>query len=162
MKKIPGYPRQALSPDGTLYRDGEPAEVFIGLDGYRQAWIYRGKKQLRHPKKIYQLMAKTYLGPKPGKGYLVRHLDGNCHNDSAENLCWGTHAENMEDLRKHNAGRSSLTNGLKKQIAFDINRERPFTDNDHRVRVLVILAEKHKVSFLTVNRVEIVTRKEAT
>lgn len=153
MKKIPGYPRQSLTPDGRLFRDGEEVETFLDKSGYRVAWVYRGKKKLRHPKKIYQLMAKTYLGPKPFKGALVRHLDGDCHNDSAENLAWGSHKENMEDLRKHREEWSPLTNELKEQIREDISAEKPFIDHDDRVNVCVMVAEKHNVSFSTVNRI---------
>ncbi len=153
MRKIPGYPRQSLSTDGVLYRDGEPVDIFIGRDGYRQAWIFRGRKRLRHPKKIYQLMAKTYLGPRPSKKHLVRHLDGNCHNDSADNLAWGTHADNMEDLRKHSEARTPVTKTIKEEIKKEILSESPFIDHDDRVNVLTELALRYNVSFLTVNRI---------
>lgn len=154
MRHIPGYPRYSLTTDGQLYFDGELADVFIGLDGYRQAWIYRGKKRLRHPRKIYQLMARTYLSPKPGEGYVIRHLDGNCHNDSMNNLCWGTHKENMQDLKKHNASRSPVTNELKSEIQNRILNSRPYASANQRVEVLRNLASTFNVSYLTINSID--------
>lgn len=144
-KKIPGYPRYALSNRGTLYRDGKPVEVFVGKNGYRQAWIYRGKKKCKHPKMIYKLMAATYLGPRPSKKHLVRHLDGDCHNDRASNLAWGTHADNMEDLRKHRESRAKLTNELKAAIVKAVKKTKTVEERK-------LLAAEFNVSFLTVNR----------
>jgi len=144
-KKIPGYPRYSLSRNATLYRDGKEVEVFVGKNGYRQAWMYRGKKRLRHPKMIYKLMSMTYLGKRPSKDHLVRHLDGDCHNDSATNLAWGTHLDNMEDLRKHRETRASLTNDLKAVIIKAVKKTKTVEDRK-------ALATKHNVSFLTINR----------
>jgi len=146
-KKIPGYPRHSLSHDGILYTDGEPTRVFVGKNGYWQAYIYRGKKKTRHPKMIYKLMACTYLKPRPSGQHLVRHLDGNSLNDSADNLSWGTHADNMEDLRKHRQDRASLTNDLKKSIIRAIRR------SDGSVEALQKIAKRRNVAFSTVNRI---------
>lgn len=98
-------------------------------------------------------MAKTYLGPKPFPKAVVRHLDGDCHNDSVENLEWGSHAENMEDLRKHRESRTPLTNDLKEQIRQEIVKDRPFIDHDDRVNTLLMIADKYDVAFTTVNRI---------
>ena len=145
-KKIPGYPRHSLSRDGTLYTDGEPAKVFVGRNGYWQAYLWRGKKKTRHPKMIYKLMARTYLRTRPSGEHLIRHLDGNSLNDSADNLAWGTHADNMEDLRKHRLERAPLTNDLKKSIIRAVKK------CDRSVESLQAIAEKHNVAFSTVNR----------
>lgn len=146
-KKIPGYPRHSLTPDGQLFTDGEPADVFVGKNGYRQAYIFRGKKKSRHPKMIYKLMALTYLPPRPSNDHLVRHLDGDSLNDSAENLAWGTHSENMEDLRKHREERASLTKELKREIMREV-RKSGKTVEDRK-----LLAIKYNVAFSTVNRI---------
>lgn len=35
------------------------------------------------------------------KQVLVRHLDGNKHNNRLDNLAWGTHKENSDDMVRH-------------------------------------------------------------
>lgn len=146
-RKIPGYPRHELTRDGQLFLDGEPAKVFVGRNGYRQAYIYRGKRRTKHPKMIYKLMARTFLPRRPSKEHLVRHLDGNSLNDHADNLAWGTHADNMQDLRKHREGRASLTKALKADILKALKRKKTWKTED-----LEKLAKKHNVAFSTVNR----------
>lgn len=143
-KKIPGYPRQSLSRCGRLFwtSSGEEIETFIGRNGYRQAYIYRGKKRLYHPKMIYRLMALTYLPPRPSKKHVVRHLDGDCNNNSADNLAWGTQKQNMADLKKHKKTRTKLTDDLKKIIIDELKSGASREE----------LYKTHKVSFLTINR----------
>jgi HNH endonuclease len=146
-KKIPGYPRHSLTPEGELFTDGEPAEVFVGRDGYWQAYLHKGKKKTRHPKKIYKLMALTYLKPRPSPNHLVRHLDGDSLNDAAANLAWGTHSDNMEDLRKHREDRAPLTKALKSEIIRSLGKR------NRSVEFRQELAKKNNVAFSTVNRI---------
>ena len=148
LRKIPGRPRYALSTDGRLFdlKSREECHVFIGKAGYRVAYVRRGKKRVRHPIPIYKLMAITYHGSKPFDKALVRHLDGDCHNDSADNLQWGTHKENREDLTKHSEERAKVTPELKLEIIEAI-KERGHHDFER-----VELAKEYRVSFLTVNR----------
>jgi hypothetical protein len=51
--------------------------------------------------KVAKLVALAFLPPKPTPSHELRHLDGNATNSSAENLAWGTHAENMADRERH-------------------------------------------------------------
>jgi len=147
-KPIPGYPLYSLSKCGKLFRrsDTVEIEIFVGRNGYRQAYLYRGKKRTRHPKMIYKLMAATYLSKRPSDKHLVRHLDGNSLNDAANNLAWGTHADNMEDLRKHREDRAPLTNKLKSSIIRAIKRSNGTTEDLQKI------AKRRKVAFSTVNR----------
>jgi hypothetical protein len=45
------------------------------------------------------LMAITWLGPKPGKNYVVDHINGNIFDWSLDNLQWITPAENHKRAR---------------------------------------------------------------
>lgn len=47
------------------------------------------------------LVLESFVGPRPGPKIEVRHLNGNGNDNRLVNLAWGTHMENMEDLRKH-------------------------------------------------------------
>lgn len=49
---------------------------------------------------IHSVVAAAFLGPRP-EGMEVRHMDGNCQNNYATNLRYGTHAENMQDRLRH-------------------------------------------------------------
>lgn len=48
----------------------------------------------------HHLVAAAFLGSRP-EGADVRHLDGNAANNCADNLAYGTHAENMRDMVQH-------------------------------------------------------------
>jgi hypothetical protein len=37
---------------------------------------------------IYKLVVHAFIGPSPGKGFTVQHIDGNPGNNSLENLRW--------------------------------------------------------------------------
>lgn len=51
--------------------------------------------------KVHQLVTRTFHGPRPFPDAQVRHIDGDSFNNHAANLCWGTPAENMADLKRH-------------------------------------------------------------
>ena len=45
---------------------------------------------------IAHLVCEAFYGPRP-EGYQCMHLDGNCANDRADNLAWGTVYENSNE-----------------------------------------------------------------
>lgn len=49
---------------------------------------------------IHRLVLGAFIGPCPD-GFECRHLDGNPGNNLLDNLCWGTHQENVADMMKH-------------------------------------------------------------
>jgi len=49
---------------------------------------------------LHVLMLEGFSGPRL-KGMVCRHLDGNPSNNSLDNLCWGTVAENYFDAVGH-------------------------------------------------------------
>lgn len=65
------------------------------VSGYKQI-------TLRSPGKkpgwttVHKLVLETFHGPKP-RGMEARHGVGGKHNNSAKNLCWGTHKDNVKD-----------------------------------------------------------------
>lgn len=52
-------------------------------------------------REVHTLVALAFLGPYPGPGTQVRHLDGDRLNCKAENLCYGTRSENQLDLYRY-------------------------------------------------------------
>lgn len=55
---------------------------------------------VRKKVRIHRLVAEHFITNPEGKP-CVRHLDGNPKNNSAENLAWGTYAENEADKSLH-------------------------------------------------------------
>lgn len=63
-----------------------------------------GKTKMRT---VHSLVMEAFVGPRP-TGLDVRHLDGDPANCHLDNLCYGTKAENMQDIVRH--GRHTLAN----------------------------------------------------
>lgn len=68
-------------------------------------------KGIKRTLRIHSVICTTFHGMKPS-GQQVRHLDGNCHNNYANNLKWGTPLQNYHDSVK-NGKRDNLTWSLK-------------------------------------------------
>lgn len=66
--------------------------------GYLCARLY--KDGIYKKIKVHKLVLEAFVGPCP-EGMECRHLDGNKLNNKLENLCWGTHSENMQDKMEH-------------------------------------------------------------
>jgi len=49
---------------------------------------------------VHRLVAEAFW-PNPDDLPLVRHLNGDIHDNNMFNLEWGTQADNMEDARRH-------------------------------------------------------------
>lgn len=54
---------------------------------------------------IHTLVCEAFHGPRPSPIHLVCHGDGNPKNNHASNLRWGTHQDNMDDMRRHGSRR---------------------------------------------------------
>lgn len=65
--------------------------------GYLYIRLYNNEKI---DYRIHRLVLETFVGPCP-PGMECRHLDGNKENNVLENLCWGTHSENVCDTINH-------------------------------------------------------------
>jgi hypothetical protein len=72
-------------------------------DGYmRVRLIING---IRKSYFVHKLVAAKYLPPCPSPAHEIRHWDGDKTNNGAENLLWGTPADNAADRARH--GRTS-------------------------------------------------------
>jgi hypothetical protein len=50
---------------------------------------------------VHVLVTEAFHGPKPSPRHEVAHWDGRCTHNTSTNLRWATHAENIEDQRRH-------------------------------------------------------------
>lgn len=50
---------------------------------------------------LHRLVCEAFHGPAPEGKPLACHWDGNPRNNRADNLYWGSQADNMQDKRRH-------------------------------------------------------------
>ncbi|MGP5931510.1 NUMOD4 domain-containing protein [Corynebacterium glyciniphilum] len=91
---------------GVLRHGTQPANgyLYVTLYGEGKPWCVR----------VHQLVLRTFVrAPRPGEE--TRHLDGDPTNNRLENLAWGSHSENIQDVLKHgkhnNASRTTCKRG---------------------------------------------------
>lgn len=100
MRDIPDFPGYRASAAGRVWSDkrGRYLTPNSGKDGYLRV----GLRQEGRTRTVYvhRLVALAYLGPCP-EGQEVRHLNGCPADNRVENLAYGTHLENMADMRAH-------------------------------------------------------------
>lgn len=113
MKKydnIPGFPGYYISKRGHLwsrYSKGVLSTVWVKKRFYLSYTNDRYKTSVVHETlgKIkmnrYRLVALAYI-PNPENKKEVCHKDNNPTNDYYKNLYWGTHKENMEQMKRDN------------------------------------------------------------
>ena len=74
-------------------------------DGYYEVCLHAGGKRKR--RKVHQIVAESWHGPMPEWATLVRHDDGDNHNNYYLNLIYGTDAENQQDSVRHGTNYNS-------------------------------------------------------
>ena len=134
IRTITSYPGYFADTEGNIYSDrprnryAQPPKNLRRLKtrknnrGYCDVAIRTTSKNYTRRCLIHQLVLEAFVGPKP-EGTECRHLDGNPLNNHVDNLEWGTHNQNMQDIRRHhkrdNAHKylSKLTEVHARQIA---------------------------------------------
>lgn len=130
MNAIPGLPGYYASADGRIISDrsGSLIELQPRLSkGYMQVTVAVavGGRRERHRMLVHRLVLLAHKG-QPGDGETHgRHLDGNCVNNNASNLAWGTPKQNAADAKRHGTLGSGMRSHRRKltdvQVA-DIRR----------------------------------------
>jgi hypothetical protein len=88
-------------------KQGRYLAVTLAGDGKRQQYL------------IHDLVADTFLGPKP-PGQCVRHLDDRKSNNRASNLTYGTHRENEDDAMANGRKAKGSKHGCAKLTERDV------------------------------------------
>ena len=81
--------------DGTVWAEYKSRCTL--LKGWKTSKGYRGYSIYGRSVEGHILVAKTYLGPKPGPDYQVDHINRVRTDNRVENLRWVTRAENCEN-----------------------------------------------------------------
>ena len=100
---VRGFPAYTITADGRIFsefgkvvrelRPSTDAKGYLGLT------ICNGQGR-RRKVRIHRLVAEAFI-PNPLGLPCVRHLDGSPRNNRADNLAWGTYAENEADKICH-------------------------------------------------------------
>jgi len=104
LRPIPGAPGYLIDRQGSIYSTKRGGTRRLKLTQTRQGYL---RVQLRVEKGcprsflVHRLVLYTFRGPPPTPFHECRHLDGVHANNACDNLVWGTHKENMEDLKRH-------------------------------------------------------------
>jgi HNH endonuclease len=104
-RPVPGFDRYHASACGRVRGPGhrgrgeselKPWEVESTRDRrkiYLKVGLYRDGKRVRIY--LHRLICLTFHGPAPEGCTDVLHMDHDPFNCRADNLCWGTHSENI-------------------------------------------------------------------
>lgn len=108
VKPYPDDPRYAVTADGDVYSPlGKLLAKQLSSESggrgkkrhtryYQVCLIGPGRK--RRLKLVHVMVCETFHGPRP-PGRQAAHLNGDCHDNRAENLVWATPRENQRDHR---------------------------------------------------------------
>lgn len=92
----------------------------VDRDGYLRVSLYYNKRL--HKYKVHRLICEAFHGPCP-EGLECRHLNGDRTDNLAENLVWGTPAENQADR---------VRNGTMNPLRGEKHHATKLTENDVR------------------------------
>lgn len=87
-------------PDGpTKVMPGRLLRAVTTPQGYLRVHLYRDGTSRR--KGVHRLVCEAFRGSSENPGMVTRHLNGDPSDNRAENLAWGSAAENMADAIAH-------------------------------------------------------------
>lgn len=96
--RVKSLPRKVARGGNILSVNGKMLRA--GRTGKNYLMVVLSKEGVGKSKEIHTLVAEAFLGPKP-PGMVIRHLDGDKHNNRADNLAYGTLSDNTRDSVKH-------------------------------------------------------------
>jgi hypothetical protein len=104
MKEIPGFPGYYATREGVIITiRTNPSKVLKQRlhKGYYHVFVKTGLgRSTKKKMPVHQLVLIAYKGPKQ-EGQVGRHFNGNPLDNHADNLMWGTTADNVQDSIKH-------------------------------------------------------------
>lgn len=95
------YPNWHADDEGRVYKNGVEVAPYPIYRGHRYYRVRENGKDI----KVHTLVCTAFHGPRP-PGNECRHLNDVKTDNRAENLCWGTMAENQRDAVINGVNRS--------------------------------------------------------
>jgi hypothetical protein len=100
-KSVLGYAgRYEVSDEGGIWSvtKNRPMTPYVHASGYLAVGLWDGEKCTTTY--VHRIVAASFVR-RPDDGVEVCHRDGKPLNNAAENLYWGTRADNMRDAVRH-------------------------------------------------------------
>jgi hypothetical protein len=115
-RAIPGFPHYEASAGGDVRRSDTAAILKAHPDdrGYQKLTIYDADGRLRSVW-LHRLVCTAFHGA-PMPGQQARHRNGLKADCTADNLCWGTRADNAADRRAHMIEKGLPYTGLRPAV----------------------------------------------
>ncbi len=106
IRPIPGFRGYHASKDGQIlstrvYSEPKVLRPAPNPDGYLHVHLQTDGSKKGRTFSVHRLVAIAFLAPGKEGQDQVRHLDGKRQHNHADNLAWGTTAENGEDTARH-------------------------------------------------------------
>ena len=113
-RDVPGWPRYEVNDMGLVRsrhmtvntrggalagRKGRVLRLVKKNNGYLAVTLTKGTQRCQTA--VHRLVALVFHGAPPHDNAQVLHFDGNKHNNAADNLRWGTPADNHADTELH-------------------------------------------------------------
>lgn len=146
--RIKSLDRYVKRKDGVIYfKKGTILELIINEDGYAQCKLCKQGKCTTV--KVHRVVANAFV-PNPNNLPEVNHKDFNRSNNSASNLEWSNHDENVKYSAKNghyakpsgeknsNYGGTKLKNFFKEHPEEKIKLSRPGSQNGRSVKIKMI------------------------
>lgn len=134
IRHVPKWPGYAVGSDGSVWscritrsRQWQPwsrMATLFSTTGYHITTLCCGRNRIRRSVGVHILVLETFSGPRPFPTSVARHLDGNCVNNSASNLKWGTQSENCQDRHAHGTDSIGEKSATAKLTASDVEQIR--------------------------------------
>lgn len=103
-KVIPGYSGYEASSHGNIRNSHSSSLIrqkfsYNDCKNYLSVGLYHDHEGY-NTRYVHQLVCEAFHGPRPEKdpvkgNYVTNHIDGNKHNNRADNLEWVLHSDNM-------------------------------------------------------------------
>ena len=113
--------------NGTYLRPGRVIKPQMSAGYLRVRLTWRGHSDNQF---VHVLVLEAFASPRPA-GLVARHLDGDATNNRADNLAWGTQAQNCADKARHGTAQVGERNPAAKLTS----------DGAHAVREAAALGE---------------------
>lgn len=104
----------------------------VGTHGYPTVALCNGAER-GTTRTVHTLVAAAFLGPRP-EGHEVRHKNGNRLDPRADNLAYGTGADNQADRIAHGTHCRGEKNAMAKLTALDVKHARSMRNSGAKFR----------------------------
>lgn len=144
--RVRSVPRVITTKTGAKRQQpGKLMKSHVQSNGYAAVTISKGGEY--RPYNIHVLVLEAFEGPRPD-GMVARHLNGDRLDNRANNLAWGTPAENQQDRHVHGTATIGEKHPMAKLTLAEVHKIRGFRHHGFSTRWI---ANRFGISRATVN-----------